>query len=279
MTHAASPPTSPAHPHTPAANPTQRQAPPPPPADGGKRRPLPTALLLHGPPGTGKTLLAKAAASALRGRFINVSLPGLLRSGVGESERLLWHLFDAAAAAAPCIVMFDEMQALFTARHAGGGGDGAARMSAVLTSMLLACLDRLAARPPSAPPVLLLGATNAPHALDADVVARFGRVCEVAPPRGEDVAAIVRQWLQRWAASGLLVPAAPAPAPLEAAVAAAAAAIVAAHPSVSAAGVVAALQRAVADVLAQESSSRPEGEAGEENAVLAAVAAAGWRLA
>jgi len=198
---------------------------------------------------------------------------------VGESERLLWHLFGAAAAAAPCIVMFDEMQALFTSRrHASGGGsDGASRMSAVLTSTLLACFDRLAQRSPSAPPVLVLGATNAPHALDPDVLHRFGRVCEVATPSPDDVRALVRLWLRRWHASGLLAPSAASddegPVGVEAAVQAAAGAITAAHPSVSAAGVVAALQRAVAWVL-----SRSEEEEGVSDPVVAAMHAVGWRL-
>lgn len=143
----------------------------------------PTGVLLYGPPGTGKSLLARAAAGAVGARFIYIPLPELVRSGVGDSERALFGAFEAARAAAPALVFFDEVDALFPSRQGGreGGSGGGARSSsaASLTSALLAALD--SARGSR---VVVLAATNAPHALDAALFSpgRFDRAIHVGLP-------------------------------------------------------------------------------------------------
>ena len=69
-------------------------------------------ILLYGPPGTGKTLLAKAVASNSEANFISIKGPELLSKWVGESEKGIREVFRKAKQAAPCIVFFDEFDAI-----------------------------------------------------------------------------------------------------------------------------------------------------------------------
>jgi hypothetical protein len=71
-----------------------------------------TGVLLFGPPGCGKTLVAKAAANESGANFISIKGPELLNKFVGESERAVRQLFSRARAAAPCVLFFDELDAL-----------------------------------------------------------------------------------------------------------------------------------------------------------------------
>ena len=73
-------------------------------------------MLFFGPPGTGKTLLAKAIATECAMNFISVKGPELLNSYVGESERNVREVFERAREHLPCIVFFDELDALAPAR-------------------------------------------------------------------------------------------------------------------------------------------------------------------
>ena len=72
----------------------------------------PPGVLLFGPPGCGKTLLAKALASSCSANFISVKGPELLNKFVGESERAVRQVFQRARTSSPCIVFFDELDAL-----------------------------------------------------------------------------------------------------------------------------------------------------------------------
>lgn len=74
--------------------------------------PLGHGVLLFGPPGCGKTLVAKAVANDSGANFISIKGPELLNKYVGESERAVRQLFARARAAAPCVLFFDEMDAL-----------------------------------------------------------------------------------------------------------------------------------------------------------------------
>lgn len=69
-------------------------------------------VLLYGPPGCGKTLVAKAVAHESGANFISIKGPELLNKYVGESERAVRQLFSRARAAHPCVLFFDEMDAL-----------------------------------------------------------------------------------------------------------------------------------------------------------------------
>ena len=78
----------------------------------------PKGLLLSGPPGCGKTLLAKALAAETEVNFISVKGPELMSMYVGESEAGVREVFHKARQAAPCIVFFDEIDAMASTRPA-----------------------------------------------------------------------------------------------------------------------------------------------------------------
>ena len=127
---------------------------------GGRRR---SGCLLYGPPGTGKTLLAKAVATQCGVRFLAVKGPELINMYIGESERNVREVFARARAAAPCIVFFDELDALAPAR--GSGGDSGGVMDRVV-SQLLAEVDGLSNGGATVEDVFVIGATNRPDLID-----------------------------------------------------------------------------------------------------------------
>jgi transitional endoplasmic reticulum ATPase len=80
---------------------------------------LPKGIMLEGPPGVGKTLLVKALANKIKANFISIKGPELLSKWVGESEKGVRKLFAKAKQAAPCILFFDEIDALVPSRGKG----------------------------------------------------------------------------------------------------------------------------------------------------------------
>ena len=111
----------------------------------------PKGLLLYGPPGTGKTLLAKALARESEVNFIAVKGPELLSKWVGESEKAVREVFRKALQAAPCLIFFDEIDALTPPR---GGGESA--VSERMVSQFLSELDGIE----ELKGVVVLAATN-----------------------------------------------------------------------------------------------------------------------
>lgn len=126
----------------------------------------PSGVLLWGPPGCGKTLLAKAVANESKANFISVKGPELLNKYVGESERSVRQVFSRARASAPCIVFFDELDALVPRRDTNGT-DSSARV----VNQLLTELDGMTNRSG----VYVIGATNRPDIIDPAIL-RPGRL-------------------------------------------------------------------------------------------------------
>src|ERR671931_801627 len=81
----------------------------------------PKGLLLYGPPGTGKTMIAKAVATTSEANFISVKGPELMSKWVGESEKGVREIFRKARQAAPCIIFFDELDAVAPRRGRSEG--------------------------------------------------------------------------------------------------------------------------------------------------------------
>jgi transitional endoplasmic reticulum ATPase len=133
-------------------------------------------VLLYGPPGCGKTLLARATAGECDAAFLNVAISDVLDMYIGESERKLHALFEAARAKAPSVLFFDEIEAL-------GGRREYTReaLSAKLVSQFLSEMDGFADANAG---VLVLGATNLPWAVDMAFrrAGRFDRTLFVPPP-------------------------------------------------------------------------------------------------
>ena len=125
-------------------------------------------VLLYGPPGTGKTLLARAVAGECGCSFISVKGPELLDMYVGESEKNVREVFARAATAAPCVVFFDELDALAPARGRGADSGG---VSDRVVSQLLSEFDVIASRSD----VFIIAASNRPDLVDPGLL-RPGRL-------------------------------------------------------------------------------------------------------
>jgi len=126
-------------------------------------------VLFYGPPGCGKTLLAKAVASECSANFVSIKGPELLTMWFGESEANVREVFDKARAAAPCVLFFDELDSIGTARGSGGGDAGGAGdrvMNQILTE-----IDGVGVKKN----VFFIGATNRPELLD-EALLRPGRL-------------------------------------------------------------------------------------------------------
>ena len=119
----------------------------------------PRGILLFGPPGTGKTLLAKGIASKRQLNFISVKGPELLSKGVGDSEKHVREAFRKARQSAPCIIFFDEIDALFPKR---GTVNDSTHVTESVLSQFLTELDGVE----ELKEVFVIGATNRPDLLD-----------------------------------------------------------------------------------------------------------------
>ncbi|XP_017668273.1 PREDICTED: nuclear valosin-containing protein-like isoform X2 [Lepidothrix coronata] len=113
----------------------------------------PAGVLLAGPPGCGKTLLAKAVANESGLNFISVKGPELLNMYVGESERAVRQVFQRARNSAPCVIFFDEVDALCPRRSDRESGASVRVVNQLLTEM-----DGLENRQQ----VFIMAATNRP---------------------------------------------------------------------------------------------------------------------
>ena len=130
----------------------------------------PKGILLYGPPGTGKTLIAKAVAKMTESNFIAVKGPELLSKWVGESEKGVREIFRKARQAAPCIIFFDEIDALVPRRS----GADSSHVSENVVSQILTEIDGLE----ELHDVLIIGATNRLDIVDEALLrpGRFDRI-------------------------------------------------------------------------------------------------------
>jgi transitional endoplasmic reticulum ATPase len=137
----------------------------------------PKGILLYGPPGCGKTLLAKAVATESEANFITIKGPEIFSKWVGESEKAIREIFRKARQAAPCIVYFDEIDAIAPIR---GLGFGDSVVTERVITQLLTEMDGIQ----SLENVVVLASTNRPDMLDPALLrpGRFDRLIYVPPP-------------------------------------------------------------------------------------------------
>ncbi|MHA1577210.1 MAG: CDC48 family AAA ATPase, partial [Candidatus Thorarchaeota archaeon] len=146
----------------------------------------PKGVLLFGPPGTGKTLLAKAVATESEANFISIRGPEIFNKYVGESEKAIREVFKKARQTAPCVLFFDEIDAIMSSR----GKRDDTGVSQRIVNQFLAELDGMHALQN----VLVIGATNRADILDPAVLrpGRFDGVVYVPPPEKEARLAILK---------------------------------------------------------------------------------------
>ena len=119
----------------------------------------PTGVLLYGPPGNGKTLLAKAVATETGANFISVRGPELVNKWVGETEKGIRQIFKKARQVSPCIIFFDEFDAI---AHERGSGLDSTGTSEKIVNQLLTELDGIQ----PLKNVVVIAATNRPDLID-----------------------------------------------------------------------------------------------------------------
>jgi transitional endoplasmic reticulum ATPase len=143
-------------------------------------------ILLYGPPGCGKTYLARATAGEIKARFIAVGISDVLDMWIGQSERNLHEVFEQARQNAPCVLFFDEVDALGASRT-----DMKRSAGRQLINQFLSEMDGVQS---SNEGVLILAATNAPWHLDSAFrrPGRFDRILFVPPPDSEARGSILR---------------------------------------------------------------------------------------
>ena len=136
----------------------------------------PRGVLLSGPPGSGKTLLARALANQCEANFISIKGPELLSKWIGESEKGIREVFRRAKQAAPCIVFFDEIDAIAAQRGIETDGHALDRVIA----QLLTEMDGIEGRAG----VIVVAATNRSDLIDTALLrpGRFDLVVELDYP-------------------------------------------------------------------------------------------------
>jgi SpoVK/Ycf46/Vps4 family AAA+-type ATPase len=155
-------------------------------------------LLLFGPPGCGKTYIAKAISGELGASFYQVGIADVLHHWFGESERSIRSIFDSARRNAPCVLFFDEVDALGHRRSALSGSSG-------LRPVVNTLLEEMDSATSTNTGVYVLGATNAPWDVDPALrrPGRFDRMIFVGLPDAEARAGIIRSHLQDRPVSGI----------------------------------------------------------------------------
>jgi AAA+ superfamily predicted ATPase/Tfp pilus assembly protein PilF len=147
-------------------------------------------ILMYGPPGCGKTHLARATAGQIDAGFMPVGIHDVMDMYIGQSERKLHALFENARGHTPCVLFFDEVDALGASRSDMRNSAGRNTINQFLSE-----LDGVKS---SNDGVLVLAATNAPWHLDAAFrrPGRFDRIIFVPPPDQPSRESILRVLLK-----------------------------------------------------------------------------------
>ena len=149
-------------------------------------------VLFYGPPGCGKTLMAKAIANECQANFISIKGPEMLSMWFGESSANIRELFDKARAAAPCVLFFDEIDSIASARASNSGDSGAADQ---VVNQLLTEMDGM----DSKKNVFIIGATNRPDTIDPAIVrpGRLDQLIYIPLPDEKSRLAILKSCLRK----------------------------------------------------------------------------------
>jgi SpoVK/Ycf46/Vps4 family AAA+-type ATPase len=162
----------------------------------------PRGILLYGPPGCAKTTLARAVAGATGVAFVALSPADVYASSyVGEAEAVVRRAFAQARASAPCVLFFDELDAIIGANEGGPTEMGLSRGSSAEARVLSSFLNEMDGVDGSLDDgVLVLGATNRPWTLDAALLrpGRLDKCIFVPPPDADGRKALLQKQCCRW---------------------------------------------------------------------------------
>jgi len=136
--------------------------------------PPPSGVLFHGPSGVGKTLAAQCLASSLSLPVVKVIAADILDQWLGGSEAAIRSLFARARSASPCVLLFDDIDAIASNRN-DDDGDSTNVQSRIL-STLLNEMDGVSSQA-NRGGVLVLATTNRLSAIDSALL-RPGRLEE-----------------------------------------------------------------------------------------------------
>jgi transitional endoplasmic reticulum ATPase len=136
---------------------------------------LPKGILFNGAPGTGKTTIAKAVATMAGLNFFVLRASEVVSKWVGDSEKNLSKLFEAAAAHAPSIIFIDEIDSLGKRRASSNAGH-----ADNLLNHLLQLIDGVL----KSEGIYVIGATNRADMVDEALrrAGRLNRVIEIPLP-------------------------------------------------------------------------------------------------
>jgi SpoVK/Ycf46/Vps4 family AAA+-type ATPase len=143
-------------------------------------------LMLYGPPGCGKTFIARATAGEMGARFVSVGLADVLDMYLGQSERNLHEIFETARRNAPCVLFFDEIDALGRKRSQMRNSAGREAVNQLLAELDSVGNDNRG--------VFVLAATNHPWDVDSALrrPGRLDRTLLVLPPDARAREAVLR---------------------------------------------------------------------------------------
>jgi ATPase family protein associated with various cellular activities (AAA) len=148
-------------------------------------------ILLYGPPGNSKTVLIKSLCQDAEMNYIIVSASDIKSRYMGDSEKAVKDLFKRASQASPCILVFDEMEALFMSRDINMVNSSGGMMGIVNT--LLQEMDSIQ----NSKNVFVIGTTNKPEIIDRAFLrpGRFDRAIQIDYPERKDIGVIVKYFI------------------------------------------------------------------------------------
>lgn len=146
----------------------------------GKKQGL--GLILYGPPGNGKTFIVNAISGESNANVIIARINQIIDMYTGNTEKNLHAIFEQARQNAPCIIFFDELDALGVKRGGGsGGGGGESSALRLAVNQFLIEMNGLEENPNG---IYVIGATNNPWDIDPALKrsGRFGDRIYLSPP-------------------------------------------------------------------------------------------------
>ena len=146
---------------------------------------LGVGLLLYGPPGVGKTHIVNAIAGESGANVIIARINQIIDMYTGNTEKNLHAVFEQARQNAPCIIFFDELDALGVKRGGGDSGGGESSAMRLAVNQFLIEMNGVETNPEG---IFVIGATNNPWDIDPALKrsGRFGDAVYLPPPKYKD---------------------------------------------------------------------------------------------